>query len=400
MEEVKYLLDIGVILIITKALGIISRKFSLPPVVGALLAGIFLGPVCLNLVQPNDTISALAEIGVIVLMFEAGLETDMKELKRSGFASLIIAVLGVITPLILGYIVAGSMTTEILQRIFVGVILTATSVSITVETLQDMGKLKTSAGTAILGAAIIDDILGILLLSIITSVGESGSTDAISVLGVFGKMIVFFVLALLSGMLVFRFFQYLLKGLNEEHKRRIPVFAFAFCLLSAYVSELFGIADITGAYIAGIVLCNLSQNDYIKTKVEVVSYMLCTPIFFASIGIKTDLSGLTSSAFSFTILICVVAILSKIIGCGLGAKLCHYSNKESLQIGVGMISRGEVALIVANKGIKSGLMDERLFAPMIVMVIVTTLLTPILLKFVFAERMEYRKDKEHAIVHK
>ena len=400
MEEVKYLLDIGVILIITKALGIISRKFSLPPVVGALLAGIFLGPVCLNLVQPNDTISALAEIGVIVLMFEAGLETDMKELKRSGFASLIIAVLGVITPLILGYIVAGSMTTEILQRIFVGVILTATSVSITVETLQDMGKLKTSAGTAILGAAIIDDILGILLLSIITSVGESGSTDAISVLGVFGKMIVFFVLALLSGMLVFRFFQYLLKGLNEEHKRRIPVFAFAFCLLSAYVSELFGIADITGAYIAGIVLCNLSQNDYIKTKVEVVSYMLCTPIFFASIGIKTDLSGLTSSAFSFTILICVVAILSKIIGCGLGAKLCHYSNKESLQIGIGMISRGEVALIVANKGIKSGLMDERLFAPMIVMVIVTTLLTPILLKFVFSERMEYRKDKEHAIVHK
>ncbi len=400
MEEVKYLLDIGVILIITKALGIISRKFSLPPVVGALLAGIFLGPVCLNLVQPNDTISALAEIGVIVLMFEAGLETDMKELKRSGFASLIIAVLGVITPLILGYIVAGSMTTEILQRIFVGVILTATSVSITVETLQDMGKLKTSAGTAILGAAIIDDILGILLLSIITSVGESGSTDAISVLGVFGKMIVFFVLALLSGMLVFRFFQYLLKGLNEEHKRRIPVFAFAFCLLSAYVSELFGIADITGAYIAGIVLCNLSQNDYIKTKVEVVSYMLCTPIFFASIGIKTDLSGLTSSAFSFTILICIVAILSKVIGCGLGAKLCHYSNKESLQIGVGMISRGEVALIVANKGIKSGLMDERLFAPMIVMVIVTTLLTPILLKFVFSERMEYRKDKEHAIAHK
>lgn len=400
MEEVKYLLDIGVILIITKALGIISRKFSLPPVVGALLAGIFLGPVCLNLVQPNDTISALAEIGVIVLMFEAGLETDMKELKRSGFASLIIAILGVITPLILGYIVAGSMTTEILQRIFVGVILTATSVSITVETLQDMGKLKTSAGTAILGAAIIDDILGILLLSIITSVGESGSTDAISVLGVFGKMIVFFVLALISGMLVFRFFQYLLKGLNEEHKRRIPVFAFAFCLLSAYVSELFGIADITGAYIAGIVLCNLSQNDYIKTKVEVVSYMLCTPIFFASIGIKTDLSGLTSSAFSFTILICVVAILSKIIGCGLGAKLCHYSNKESLQIGIGMISRGEVALIVANKGIKSGLMDERLFAPMIVMVIVTTLLTPILLKFVFSERMEYRKDKEHAIVHK
>lgn len=400
MEEVKYLLDIGVILIITKALGIISRKFSLPPVVGALLAGIFLGPVCLNLVQPNDTISALAEIGVIVLMFEAGLETDMKELKRSGFASLIIAVLGVITPLILGYIVAGSMTTEILQRIFVGVILTATSVSITVETLQDMGKLKTSAGTAILGAAIIDDILGILLLSIITSVGESGSTDAISVLGVFGKMIVFFVLALLSGMLVFRFFQYLLKGLNEEHKRRIPVFAFAFCLLSAYVSELFGIADITGAYIAGIVLCNLSQNDYIKTKVEVVSYMLCTPIFFASIGIKTDLSGLTSSAFSFTILICIVAILSKVIGCGLGAKLCHYSNKESLQIGIGMISRGEVALIVANKGIKSGLMDERLFAPMIVMVIVTTLLTPILLKFVFSERMEYRKDKEHAIAHK
>lgn len=386
MEEVKYLLDIAVILTITKALGLISRKFSLPPVVGALLAGVFLGPVCLNWVQPSNTITSLSEIGVIVLMFEAGLETDLKELKKSGKASFIIALLGVLLPLILGFIVAGTITGDFMEKVFIGVILTATSVSITVETLQDMGKLKSSAGTAILGAAIIDDILGIILLSVITSLGSSGSSGFGAVLIVLIKMVVFFLLALACGVIVFKFFRWLLMGMNEEHKRRIPVFAFAFCLFAAYVSELFGIADITGAYIAGIVFCGLSQNDYIQTKVDVVSYMLCTPIFFASIGIKTNLDGFTKSAVTFTVILCCIAILSKIIGCGIGAMFCKYSKKESLQIGVGMISRGEVALIVANKGMKAGLMKGTVFAPVVLMVVVTTLLTPILLKLVFHEK--------------
>lgn len=383
MEEVKYLLDIAIILTITKALGLISRKFSLPPVVGALIAGILVGPVCLNWVQPSTIITSLSEIGVIVLMFEAGLGTDIKQLKKSGKASFIIALLGVIVPLMLGYAISGTVTSNMMEKIFIGVILTATSVSITVETLQDMDKLKTPAGTAILGAAIIDDILGIILLSVITSMGESGSSGVMAVGIVLGKMLIFFLLALACGAVVLKFFRWLLERMNEEHKRRVPVFAFAFCLFAAYASELFGIADITGAYIAGIVLCSLSQTDYIHTKVEVVSYMLCTPIFFASIGIKTTLDGFTKSTIIFTVLLCVIAIISKIIGCGLGAKLCKYSNKEAIQIGAGMVSRGEVALIVANKGMKAGLIQPAIFSPVVVMVVVTTLLTPILLKMVF-----------------
>lgn len=387
MEEYKFLLDIAIILTVTKVLSLFSKKISLPPVVGALIAGILLGPVCLGWIQASDTITNLSEIGVIVLMFHAGLETDIKELKKCGVASFVIAIIGVVLPLAAGLAVAHIYDKDIMANIFVGVILTATSVSITVETLQDMGRLKTRAGTAILGAAIIDDILGIILLSIITSVGGSGSGSMGAIVLILGKMAAFFVIASIGGVGVFYFFRWLSKR-NEEHKRRIPVLAFAFCLFLAYFSEMFGIADITGAYIAGIVLCGISENKYILSKVEVVSYMLITPIFFASIGIKTSLEGMTSSLIMFTVLITAAAILTKVVGCGLGAYFCKFEKQEALQIGIGMISRGEVALIVANKGMKVGLMKAEFFAPIVVMVIVTTLITPILLKVVFSPRFD------------
>ena len=382
MAEYTYLLDIAIILAVTKTLSLFSKKINLPAVVGSLLAGIILGPVLLNIIQPSETITNLAELGVIVLMFEAGLETDLKELKKSGLAAFVIALLGVLVPLMIGAIVMYVYDKNMMQAIFGGTILTATSVSITVDTLQEMGKLKGRAGTAILGAAIIDDILGILLLSLITSIGGSGSMHLGSILFVLFKMAAFFVLALVSGCLIYRFFQWLLPK-NEERKRRIPVFAFAYCLILAYISELFGIADITGAYLAGVVLCSLSQSDYIHSKVEVVSYMLITPLFFASIGLKVNVDGMTKDIILLTIIISIAAVLTKILGCGLGAKIMHYTNNEALQIGMGMVCRGEVALIVANKGMKANLMDERFFSPMVIMVVVTTLVTPILLKLAF-----------------
>lgn len=382
MDEYKYLLDIAIILIATKVLSVYSKKFSLPPVVGALIAGIILGPVVLNAITLNSTITSLAEIGVIVLMFQAGLETDIEELKKSGFSSFIIALFGVLVPLILGVIVALFFNKDILENLFIGVLLTATSVSITVETLQEMGKLKSKAGTAILGAAIIDDILGIILLSIITSVGNSGTFSISTIISILVKIIIFFVIAGISGFVVYKFFKWMESG-SDHNRRRVPVLAFAFCLLLSFVAELFGIADITGAYIAGIILCNLPKNRYILSKVEVLSYMLITPIFFASIGLKTDIRGMTSSLVIFTVVLTITAILSKIIGCGIGAKIMKYSNKEVLQIGIGMISRGEVALIMANKGMEMGIMSNALFAPIVIMVVVTTLLTPILLKLVF-----------------
>lgn len=387
MEGYKYLLDIAIILISTKFLSICSRHFKLPAVVGALIAGVILGPVCLNVItiENNTVIESLAEIGVIVLMFQAGLETDLKELKKSGMASFIIALCGVIVPLLLGTIVGIFFEKNILQDIFIGVILTATSVSITVETLQEMGKLKSRAGTAILGAAIIDDILGVILLSIITSIGASGKADIASILIILLKILVFFIVSIVLGILVYRFFKWS-ENRSAIHRRRIPVLAFSFCLLLSYASEFFGIADITGAYIAGVILCNLSENKYILSKVEVVSYMFISPIFFASIGLKTVISGMDFRIVIFTVVITIVAIISKVLGCGLASKALNYTKDESLQIGVGMISRGEVALIMANKGITIGLLTENFFAPIIIMVIATTLITPILLNYVFKER--------------
>lgn len=390
MEEYRFLLDLAIILALTKSFSLISRRFNMPPVVGALLAGIILGPIALNIVTPSETILNLAEVGVVVLMFEAGLETDIKELKRSGLPAFIIALCGVIVPLVLGGIAAYIYNKNIMEAIFMGVVLTATSVSITVETLQDMGKLRGRVGTAILGAAIIDDVLGIILLSLMTSIGNSGGVDIISILSIIGKMIGFFIISIIIGIVVDKFFYWMADYKDQEvqrNRRRGAVFALAFCFALAYLAEVFGIADITGAYLAGIILCRTPQNYYIHRKIDVMSYMLVTPIFFASIGLKVDVHGMTASLIIFTIVLCVIAVFSKIAGCGLGAKLCKYTRKESLQIGAGMVCRAEVALIVAQKGIDVGLLSETYFAPVVIVVLVTTLLSPILLKILFTEKV-------------
>lgn len=383
MQEYKFLLDIALILTLTKSLGLFSKRISLPPVVGALIAGIFLGPIGIGVISPTTTITSLAEIGVIVLMFQAGLETDIDELKNSGVAAFVIALIGVGVPLLGGFAVSSAFNQDMLENIFIGVILTATSVSITVQTLQEMGKLKGKVGTSILGAAIIDDVLGVILLSVITSMGSASSAGLHSVITTVLRLVMFLVIAGIGGMIVYRFFHWLeLRGLR---RRRIPVFAFAFCLFLSFFAEMFGIADITGAYLAGVILCRTKAHDYINRKVECVSYMLITPIFFANIGLKTSIDGMTSDIVMFTVLLCIVAILSKMIGCGAGAKLCGYTNREALQIGVGMVSRGEVALIVAEKGLKVGIMPENLFSPIVIVVVITTLLTPIMLKMVFSD---------------
>lgn len=387
MEEYKFLLDLAIILALTKSFSLISRKFNMPPVVGALLAGILLGPVVLNLVKPSDSILNLAEVGVVVLMFEAGLETDIDELKESGLPAFIIALCGVVVPLIGGAVLALAYGTEILEAVFIGVILTATSVSITVEALQDMGKLKGPVGTAILGAAIIDDILGIILLSVMTSIGGADGFQIQSVLLILGKMLAFFVISGIGGIAVKKFFEWLSTYKDPEiqrHRRRVPVLALSFCLALAFLAEVFGIADITGAYLAGIILCRLPERFYIHRKIEVLSYMFITPVFFASIGLNVNVQGMGQSLIIFTIVLSVIAVLSKIIGCGVGAMFCKYGKRESLQIGAGMVCRGEVALIVAQKGIAVGLLSEVFFAPVVIMVLVTTLLAPILLKLLFA----------------
>lgn len=390
MLSVHFLLDLAIILLSTKILGLFTRRIQMPQVVGALLAGIILGPSILGIVHETDFISKMAELGVIVLMFQAGLETDFNELKKCGKASFIIALVGVIVPLVGGFIASGifnngihflkAPSKDILQNIFIGVILTATSVSITVETLQELGKLKSDSGFAIMGAAIIDDILGIILLTIITSTKDS----SINIGFVLFKIVAFFIISALIGLLFRKIFSVISEQVGL--KRRIALFAFSFCLIMSFIAErFFGVADITGAYIAGVVISNTIFSEYVKTKVENISFLLLSPIFFASIGINMILKADNKSMIIFTVILTLIAILTKVVGCGLGAKLCKYDNKTSFQIGVGMISRGEVALIVANKGAAIGILNKEFFGPVIAVVIITTLITPILLKFVYAK---------------
>lgn len=382
----KYLLDIALILLSTKCLSLLTKRFNLPQVVGALLAGVILGPAMFNILNETEFISQMAELGVIVLMFTAGLESNIDELKESGRASLIIASLGVIIPLLGGFAIAELFKTEeivnvssTVQSIFIGIVLTATSVSITVETLKELGSLSTRAGNAILGAAIIDDILGILALTVITSISDPDVSLSIVIF----KIIGFFVFALIIGLVIAVLFDKWTHKYNVD-KRRFVIFAFVICLLMSFAAEeFFGVADITGAFIAGLILSKNNERDYIKNRFETVSYMLLSPMFFASIGICITLPEMNFRIIAFTGLLTLVAIMSKIIGCGLGAKICRYKNRECIQIGVGMISRGEVALIVASKGISLGLMSEYFVGPIIIMVLITTIITPVLLKMFF-----------------
>ena len=391
MESYEFLLFLAIILISTKVLGLFSRKVHMPAVVGALVAGIILGPSVLKLITLDGTngvyLEITAEIGVIFLMFSAGLETDLKEIKANALASFIVALIGVIVPLIggfLGYALYFHTDftdyQELLKSVFIGVVLTATSVSITVETLRELGRLKGRVGTTILGAAVIDDILGIIVLTIVTSLKDT-SVNPVTVMV---KIVLYFIVI---GILFFLVSKCKPLIESEGQKRRVTVFALAFCFLLSYISEkFFGIADITGAYFAGLMLCSMKNGEYVKDRINFPSYLFFSPVFFASIGIKTSLDGMTGSMVGFTIILLVIALLTKVIGCGLGAKFCRYTNKEALQIGVGMISRGEVALIVAQKGYQCGMLDDRFFAPIVLVVIVTTLITPILLKLVMHDK--------------
>ena len=390
MSNYSYLLDLAIILCCTKLLGLATRKVQMPQVVGALLAGLILGPAMLGVLRETYFITAIAELGVIVLMFCAGLETDIKELKASGKASFVIALCGVIVPLVGGFMLAyffnrpgiiesNADSSLFLQNIFIGIVLTATSVSITVETLKELGKLKTHSGNAILGAAIIDDVLGIIALTIVTSMADSSVKISVVLMKIAG----FFIFSGVAGFLFYKGHK-AWSGRAEKGLRRHAIIAFVFCLIMAYIAEeVFGVADITGAFIAGLIISNTERSTFIQIKFDTLSYMLLSPVFFASIGLKVILPKMNVNIIIFAVLLVIVAIVTKIIGCGLGAKMCHYKNYQCKRIGVGMISRGEVALIVASKGEALGLLGANFLGPVIIMVVVTTIITPVLLKIVF-----------------
>lgn len=386
METYLVFKDLAIIILFAKFFGILARKCKAPQVVGEIIAGLVIGPCLLGLVQQSDFLLQMAEIGVILLMFSAGLETDLKELLKTGPIAFLIACAGVFIPLLGGtllymgfYGAAAIGTEEFYKAVFIGCILTATSVSITVQALREMGKLKGRVGTTILSAAIIDDIIGIIVLTVVIGFKNPESDPKMVVV----NTVLFFVFAIIIGFISYKIFKKV--DARYPHTRRIPIIGLAFCLAMAFIAEkYFGIADITGAYVAGIILCNVHDSEYIAEKMDINSYMLFGPVFFASIGLKTNIDNLTVSIFIFSICFVIVGLIGKIVGCGLMAKLCKFDFEDSLKIGIGMMTRGEVALIVAQKGLAVGLLSPVYFTSVIFLIIISSISTPLLLKVLYA----------------
>ena len=381
--------DLAIIIFAAEIFGLAARKIKLPQVVGQIIAGLLIGPAVLGLTSNTEYIKIFAEVGVVLLMFSAGLETNIKTLIKTGPVALLIAFMGVLVPLVIGTVItmvfygwAAFGSPEFFKALFIGVIMTATSVSITVQTLKELGKIESRLGTTIVSAAIIDDVIGILVLTIVLG-ASGGSSSEIGMVCL--KTFLFFVLSIGIGFLLYKLFTYLDK--RWPHRRRIVIFSIAFCFALSYVAEaVFGIAEITGAFVAGVILCNIQDSHYVDRRINIGSYLFFGPIFFASIGLKTDISNMSWSLLAFSGLFVVGAILGKIIGCGFAAKVTKHSFKESLICGVGMMTRGEVALIITQKGLDIGLISANEFTPVIILIILTSVLTPILLKLLFADK--------------
>ena len=386
MQHYQFVFDLSVILLFTKLLAMVTKRVDLPQVVGSLLAGLLLGPAMLGILHPSEFTTQIAQLGVIVLMFGAGLQTDLEELKNTGKNAFVIALAGVLVPLGAGYFVAGvfGVGENFLECIFIGVILTATSVSITVETLKEMGKLSTRSGNAILAAALIDDIIGLVLLTAVSGAADS----SVSLTTVIIKIVAFFTLSILS----FNFLHKLIEKWMESaawNRKRFAVISLAFCLMYAYIAEvIFGVADITGAFIAGLVISHTRRFTYVASRCETLSYMLLSPVFFAGVGMKVNEINISLEAVGFIFSLIAAAFLSKIVGCALGAKMVGYTREESVRIGVGMATRGEVALIVANKGAALGLVSEESLVAVVLMVMSTAIFTPVLLRLVYPKNQK------------
>ncbi|MCI8813712.1 MAG: cation:proton antiporter [Lachnospiraceae bacterium] len=386
METYYIFKDLAIIIVAAKLLGILARKYKAPQVVGEIIAGLLIGPSVLGLVQQSDFLVQIAEVGVVLLMFSAGLETDLKELLKTGPIAFLIACAGVLVPLIggtllhMGFYGASPWGSEnFYKAVFIGVIMTATSVSITVESLKEMGRLKGKVGATLLSAAIIDDVIGIIVLTFVIGFKNPNSHPGQVVL----STLLFFVAVFTVGSAVYRAF----KKLDERypHTHRISILGLALCFFFSYAAErYFGIADITGAYVAGVALCSIQDSYYIEKKIGISSYLIFGPIFFASIGFKTSVDHLNAEILLFSAGFVIVALITKIIGCGMMAKICRFSFTDSLKIGVGMMARGEVALIVAQKGLSVDLLTPEYFTAVILLIIASSISTPILLKLLYA----------------
>lgn len=392
MESYQYLLGIALILFTTKLFGMATRRVNMPQVVGALLAGLILGPAVLGILTETELIADIAELGVIVLMFSAGLGTNIKELKSTGKASFLGALCGVGLSLAAGFgvgmlIPGGDPSNKVYRAVLIGTAISATSVSIAVEALRELGKLNTKAGSTILAAALLDDIIGLVVLTVVMSIGGGGdahSNGAIAVLIVLAKVAGFAVIAAVVALTIPRFINWYVKKKGTDDLRRFHVFALALCFLMAYVSQtFFGVSDIIGAFVAGAIVGNSKSGGRTEMKIGPLQYLLLTPVFFANVGLEVTRPEFSAHIIILTLAVIAAAVIAKIVGCAIGVRIGGLTAKESIRVGCGMVCRGEVAIIVANKAVKSGVFVPDDMVALILMVIVTSIITPFLIKAVF-----------------
>lgn len=387
MDTLDILRQLAIIIIAAKLFGLAARKMKIPQVAGEIVAGLLIGPSLFGFVESSDFLSGLAEVGVILLMFTAGLETNINDLKKTGIKATIIACAGVFFPLVCGtllyiafYGFNGFGTDEFFKALYIGTILTATSVSITVQTLREMGKLQGEIGQTIMSAAIIDDVIGIIVLTVVIGFKDTSSSAGDVVI----RTSAFFLLTFILGFAVYRLFK--IYDLKHPHTRRIPILGMALAFVLSYIAEeVFGVADITGAYCAGVILCSLSDSEYISEKMDINSYMIFGPVFFCSIGLQTNVRTLDTSILLFSLFFVLVGMASKVVGCGAISRIIGYKGKDTLKIGCGMMTRGEVALIVAQRGLRVGLLEPAFFTSVILLIITSSIITPVLLKLLFKD---------------
>ena len=432
-QAYKILLPLGLLLLLSKVFSLLLGKIKVPQVIGYLIAGLTVGAIYLIPNQQilttytHDGISFFAKIGVILIMFSAGMETDIRKVKKVGPAAFTVALFGVITPMLLTFLMAylfdviNNNPINIFSELYYGVILTATSVSITVATLKEMGKLDSKVGSCLVSAAIIDDVMGIIVLSLVISLSgsnTSGNDFASMILNATNQqgntvlniglillfMAIYFGLTFVVGYFTRKLFNFL--GSRYPHHIRIVIISLAFCLIWSYVSEFFNIADITGAYLMGLILSSTVAHGYIDHRAETTCNYLFGPIFFGSIAMSLYQSNIDFSDpvfLSFLVfgaMWIIMGILGKIIGCTAAGLFFKFKMRDSIKIGIGMMARAEVLIVCAQKGVDANLVDNKIMLFCLLLILITSFATPIFLKLSYkkelAESLSLTKEEQEA----
>lgn len=387
---VPLLLALALVIAGAKFGGWVSSRLGQPAVLGELLVGLVLGPSVANVfgvayfeeAHVTSTLHELGELGVVFLMFAAGLEIHLSDMAKTGKTAVSVGILGVLLPVVLGTAVSIPFGYDTSHAIFIGIVLSATSVSISAQTLMELGKLRTREGLTLLGAAVVDDILAIAILSAYVAVVTGGNGGVAGLVWILVRMLLFLVISVLLGMwLLPRIIHW-----AEELPISQPVMSVSLVVIFLFswaFEAMGGVAAITGAFVAGVAFSQSRVKDDIERGIRVLSYALFVPVFLVGIGLTADARALSGSEIGFTAVICLVAILSKLAGSAIGAKMGGMTWIEAVRVGVGMVSRGEVGLIVAGVGVTAGVITKDVFTIAVVMVLVTTLATPPLLRWVF-----------------